>query len=146
MIDNNNEGRPMNTMTKTIAIMSTLLFSACAAGPKASDVGCEYEDIETVKVKFRRNNGISVSKPEAEVYAGDLLHFRLIGNSARKVTVDGESGRGAWLDRESAGNNSGNDRHIYICVEESEIDEDPYMYELIVEAVGRLDPAVRVRR
>ena len=137
----------MNTMTKTIAMMSTLLFSACAAGPEVSVVGCDYSGIKTVKVKFKRNSGISVSPPEVDVSAGELLRFRLIGNSARKVNIDGESGRGDWLDRESAGDSSRKDRNIYICVEESEIDPDnPYMYELVVDGVGRLDPAVRVRR
>jgi len=137
----------MNTMTKTIAIMSTLSISACATGPEATDVGCEYSRIETVKVKFKRNSGISVSTPEAVVTAGELLRFRLIGNSSRNVTIDGEIDRGEWLDSESAGNSSGKERNIYICVEESEVDPDnPYMYELIVEDVGRLDPAVRVRR
>lgn len=137
----------MNTITKTIAIMSTLLFSACTGGPEAMVEGCEKGRIETVKVKFKKNSGLSVSKPEAVVYPGDVLRFRLIGNSVRKVRIEGESGRGDWLDRESASDKSGKDRYIDICVEESKADPDnPYMYELIVDGVGRLDPAVRVKR
>jgi hypothetical protein len=108
-------------------------------------VGCEYGDIETVKVKFKKNSSISVSKPEVVVDAGNLLHFKLIGNSAREVTIEGESTRGDWLDRTSPGDSKDKDRDIYICVEESKISDDPYMYELIVDKVGRLDPAVRVR-
>jgi len=136
----------MKTVIGYLAVFSMLTSAGCVTGPETTDVECKYDDIETVKVKYKKNSNISVSKEKVEVFAGDLLHFRLIGNSARTVKIEGKEPRDKWLDKTSPGDKKDKDRHIYICVEESEVSDDLYMYEVIIDGVGRLDPAVRVKK
>lgn len=135
----------MKTVIGYLAVFGMLTSAGCTTGPETADVGCEYNDIETVKVSYKKNSKMSVSKEEVEVFAGDLLHFRLIGNSVRTVKIVGTNTRDKWLDATGPGDSSAKDRHIYICVENSKVSRDPYTYEVVVDGVGRLDPAVRVR-
>lgn len=129
-----------------LAIGAAVLVSGCESIPKI--VNCPDARSSKINIVFVKNNEIRVSPGNANARRGDVLRFKLTGDPAKTVTVQGKASDpgSSWI---SGGGNGGD--VFYVCVDPNKV-PDPgikgktYSYDIIIPDVGVLDPEVTVRR
>ena len=135
-------------MKRIIWIVSVAWLGAGCAAPGPTTDECVDPPITPVNINFVKNSEIRVSPPNIPTWRGNVLRFKLTGNSATTVTVSGKSSdpAAAWI--KGSGTGGG---FIYVCVPpELDVPVDPgektYGYDIVVSGIGTLDPEVTVRR
>lgn len=126
-------------------ILTTLLgaavaMSGCAVEPTTDD--CIDPPPTPITINFKKNSEIKVSPPNARPYLGNVLKFKLVGDSGTLVTIEGKASDPAssWI------SGSGKGEFIRVCVKKDLIEERTYKYKITVDGVGVLDPEVTIRR
>ena len=134
-------------MKKTLLVIGAAAFvSGCVSVPEI--LSCTDPRATRINIVFAKNNEIRVSPGNANTRLRNVLRFKLTGDPARTVTVQGKPSDPAasWI----TGSGNGGD-YIYICVDPDEVG-DPgesgktFAYDIIIPGVGKLDPEVTVRR
>ncbi len=134
-------------MIKTLLTIGVAaLVTGCAAPPQV--LNCSDPRATRINIVFAKNNEIRVSPGNANTKRGNVLRFKLTGDPARTVTVQGKASDpdASWI---SGSGNGGS--FFWVCVDPNQV-PDPgaggktYSYDIIIPGVGELDPEVTVRR
>jgi hypothetical protein len=122
------------------------LVSGCAVGPTTAN--CVDPPMTKINIVFVKNNEIRVSPGNPRTYRGNVLRFKLTGDSGTNVTISGKASDpdSAWIKGSGMGGS-----FIFVCVEpdldfDSRLEQKTYAYDIDVAGVGKLDPEVTVRR
>ena len=125
----------------TMIMGAALILTGCAAhGPALKN--CTNPPISRITIIFTKNSEIRVSPPTKTTYQGNILRFKLTGESGTTVKVTGKSTGpdASWIEGDGLGGS-----FFDVCVDPAQA-EDTYGYNIEVVGVGTLDPRVIVRR
>lgn len=122
----------------TILLGVTVILSGCAVGPSTGN--CKNPPITNINITFVKNSEIKVVPPNANSRRGNVLRFKLTGDSSKTVNITGKTGDDSWIN----GTGSGGD-FVLVCVDPNQA-YDTYEYKVDIPTVGFLDPEVTVRR
>ena len=121
----------------TIVLGMTVFLSGCAVGPTTDE--CKDPPLTNINVIFKKHGEIRVVPPNANTKRGNVLRFKLTGDSSKTVNIVGKTAADAWIN----GTGSGGD-FIFVCVKPNQA-KDTYEYKVDIPTVGVLDPEVTVR-